>query len=336
VISSKGLALQVRRYRDEDEQDVVGLLAASLGGGPAGRRTIEFFRWKHLQNPFGRSLILVGETDGRIVGLRAFLRWRFQAADRIVEAVRAVDTATHPDYQGRGVFSRLTHEAIELVCEQADLVFNTPNEKSLPGYLKLGWEMVGRVPVAIRIQRPARMVWNLRSSSPRHPRPSVDALPAAEALDDLHGVGELLRDGDPAEGRLSTLRTIEYLRWRYGTASLLDYRAVRLAGGNGLAIFRVRPRGGLWEATVAELLTPGHDVSVGRKLLQRIARSASVDHLTCSFPPRSAALRAAHRAGYMRAPRGMTLVANPLRRGLTPDPSLLRSWALALGDLEVF
>lgn len=328
--------LAVRQYREEDEASVLDLLRASLGEGPAGARVPDFFRWKHLANPFGRSLMLLGEADGRIVGLRAFLRWRFVAGNRTVEAVRAVDTATHPSFQGRGVFSRLTRDAIEVLREEADLVFNTPNEKSLPGYLKLGWSVVGRVPVSFRVRRPGTFLWNLRDSAPHRPRPTVDASPVAEALADDDGVAELLQRIERPDDRLSTPRTIEYLRWRYGSAPLLDYRAVRLDVGEGLAIFRVRPRRGLWEATVTELLVSAGDVSAGRRLLRRVARAVAVDHLTCSFPRGSGASGAVRRAGYVRAPGGMTLVTNPLRGKATPDPTDLRSWALSLGDLEVF
>jgi GNAT superfamily N-acetyltransferase len=328
--------LLVRPYRDEDEAEVLDLLTASLGGGPAGRRPSEFFRWKHLANPFGRSLMLLGEVDGRVVGLRAFLRWRFVAGDRTVEAVRAVDTATHPEFQGRGVFSRLTGEAIEALRHEADLVFNTPNEKSLPGYLKLGWTVVGRVPVSIRVRRPGAFLWNLRARASRRLRPAIQAPSAAEALADTDGVGELLRHIEGPDDRLSTPRTIAYLRWRYGAAPLLDYRAVRLERGEGLAIFRVRPRSGLWEATVTELLVPARDVSAGQRLLRTVTRAAAVDHLTCSFPGRSVASRAARRAGYLRAPGGMKLITKPMRGEPAPDPTDLRSWALSLGDLEVF
>jgi GNAT superfamily N-acetyltransferase len=328
--------LIVRPYRDEDEAEVLDLLRASLGGGPAGRRTPEFFRWKHLANPFGRSLMLLGEADGRVVGLRAFLRWRFVARGRTIEAVRAVDTATHPEFRGRGVFYRLTQEAIEALREEADLIFNTPNEKSLPGYLKLGWTVVGRIPVSIRVRRPGAFLWNLRARALRRPLPAIEAPRAADALADTDGVEELLRRVERPDDRLSTPRTIAYLRWRYGTAPLLDYRAVRLEGGEGMAIFRVRSRGGLWEGTVTELLVPARDVSAGRRLLRTVTRAAAVDHLTCSFPRGSVGSRAARRAGYVRALGGKTLVANPLRGDAAPEPTDLRSWALSLGDLEVF
>ena len=136
---------------------MLDLLTTSLGGGPAGERPAAFFRWKHLDNPFGRSLMLVAESEGTIVGLRAFLRWEFHAAGVLVSAVRAVDTATHPRLRRRGLFSRMTGEALTALEGQSDLVFNTPNEKSLPGYLKLGWrEMGGGIPIWVRVRRPVR------------------------------------------------------------------------------------------------------------------------------------------------------------------------------------
>ena len=256
--------VDVRPYEDRDEEAVLRLLEASLGGGPAGSRPAAFFRWKHLENPFGRSYLLVAEAEDRIVGLRAFMRWRFAAGDRTLRAVRAVDTATHPEFQGKGVFSLLTRRALEDLRDQADLVFNTPNEKSLPGYLKMGWQVVGSIPIYVRVRRPARFVrhaWASRRAEAGAAIPrKVDATPAGEALD-ATAVEELLRAGEPFAG-ISTQRTIEYLRWRYGDAPLLDYRAAS-EPGRALAIFRVRPRGALVEATVSELIVRPGDVSGG-------------------------------------------------------------------------
>jgi len=119
---------------------------------------------------------------------------------------------------------------------------------------------------------------------------------------------------------------------------LLGYRAVTEERGGelaGLAIFRVRPRGGLWETTVAEVLAGG-DAATARRLLRRVAAAAPADHLTFRAPAGSAAARAATRGGFLPAPGGIALVANPLAAGLRPDPTRLGSWSLSLGDLEVF
>jgi GNAT superfamily N-acetyltransferase len=336
--TTSGLALTTRPYRDDDERSVLDLLRAALGEGPAGARSPRFFRWKHLHNPFGRSFMLVAEDDGRIVGLRAFLRWSFRIGGREVKAVRAVDTATHPDYQGRGVFSRLTLEALGKLRDQADLVFNTPNEKSLQGYLKMGWSIVGRVPVRVRVRRPLRFLRGLQTSRAldfqARSRPEHQSPRAEDVLGDGR-VSELVSSSEVGKKKLVTPRTLEYLRWRYGSASQLDYRAVVLEEGDrlrGMSIFRVRPRGALWEATVAEVIVPAGVRGAERRLLRAVARSAPVDHLTCHFRSGASALS----SGFLRAPGGITLVVNPLREGIQPDPTDLRSWAFSLGDLEVF
>jgi GNAT superfamily N-acetyltransferase len=343
--------VSVRTFAVEDLPRVLDLLDASLGGGPAGRRPPEMFRWKHLDSPFGPSYMLVAECDERLIGLRALMRWRFTAGGTTIRAARAVDTATHPDYQGRGVFSLLTKAALEAVAGEVELIFNTPNGKSGPGYLKMGWQEVGRVPVAVRVRRPVRLLSGLRARSELGPAPSAPAVPAARVLERGEEVARLLeRDASPepgpagpagrstGPGRLTTPRDLAYLRWRYGAAPLLGYRAVteeregRLAG---VAIFRVRPRGRLWEATISEVLAGG-DAHTASRLLRRVAREAKVDHLTFHAPAHSPLARAAARSGFLRSPAGITLVANPLRRDLRPDPTRLDAWALSLGDLEVF
>lgn len=327
----------IRPYRSEDEAAVLALLSRSLGGGPQGERTAEFFRWKHLDNPFGRSYLLVGEVDGELAGLRALMRWRFRAGDGTLRAVRAVDTATDPAHRGRGVFSALTLAALDALRDEVDFVFNTPNRASGAGYLKLGWRLVGRPHVGIQVRRPARFAAGVRSrgSASDEPPPPVQVETAAEALADGEAVAALVDAATEPEARLRTDRDPAFLRWRYAEAPGLDYRAVRLRGGEGLAIFRIRPRGSLWECAVADLIVPRGDRRGAAALLRRATRAARVDHATTLFPPRSAARRAAARAGFVRA-RGPLLTARPMRDGVIPDPTDLASWGVTLGDLEVF
>lgn len=336
-------SVAVRPFRQEDEGAVLELLRASLGGGPAGDRSPAFFRWKHRHNPFGSSLLLVGEADDRVVGLRAFMRWRFRAGPASVAAVRAVDTATHPDYQGRGIFSALTREAVASLRRDTDLVFNTPNQRSGPGYLKMGWREVARVPVRLRVRRPVRVLASARSirspSGPGGAAPPVSAPPAAVALEDEDRLSGLLEAARRPEPRLHTDWGVGSLRWRYATASGLDYRAVHDEEGGvlrGVAIFRVRPRGRLWEAAVADVIVADGDAAAAARLLSGVIHAAPVDHVACVAPSGSATHRAARRRGFLPAPTGPTLMVNALRDGPGPDPARWDSWALSLGDLEVF
>ena len=103
-------------------------------------------------------------------------------------------------------------------------------------------------------------------------------------------------------------------------------------GLRGLAIFRVRERKSLTEATVAELIAAPGDSQGHRALLKLVARSARVDHLATHF---SSAIGQGPPLGWVPAPGGVTLVVNKLRE-VAPSPDLAASWALSLGDIEVF
>src|SRR3954452_914772 len=126
--------LTVRPASVAARPSVLALLRASLGW-ECDDRDADFFSWKHEQNPFGLSPAWVAvDGDGRLLGFRAFLRWEFTQGSAVLRAARAVDTATRPDVQRRGIFSRLTTTAIEgLLRDEVAFVFNTPNRQSLPG-----------------------------------------------------------------------------------------------------------------------------------------------------------------------------------------------------------
>ena len=123
-----------------DTDEIVRLLRTSL----SDNHTKEFFTWKHYNNPFGKSYGLLACDGNRIVGVRMFMRWVFTKGDEQLRAIRPVDTITHPDYRGRGIFKKLTLKGLEDCKDEYDLIFNTPNENSLPGYLKMGWHRYNR------------------------------------------------------------------------------------------------------------------------------------------------------------------------------------------------
>jgi GNAT superfamily N-acetyltransferase len=73
------------------------------------------------------------------------------------------DTATHPDYQGRGIFTRLRTSSLETLRERGVAhVCNTPHEQTLPGHLKMGWQQVGKLPVGERFRSPTSAASALR------------------------------------------------------------------------------------------------------------------------------------------------------------------------------
>jgi hypothetical protein len=124
-------------YKTDVEQ-AVALLQTSL----ENESSKESFQWKHVDNPFGKSYGLTAWDGAKIVGLRLFMFWEFTNGTRVIKALRPVDTVTHPDYRGQGIFKKLTFQGLEDSEAENDLIFNTPNDNSLPGYLKMGWSKI--------------------------------------------------------------------------------------------------------------------------------------------------------------------------------------------------
>jgi hypothetical protein len=338
-------SLTIRALCDDDEPAVLALLETALAGGPTGARTSDFLTWKHFANPFGRSIGLVAEEAGRLAGVRLVMRWQFQLGDRIVTAGRMVDTATHPDYRGRGIFRDLTLAAIDIARDDTALLFNTPNSSSKPGYLKMGWQEVGTIATSVRPVRLGRMLVGGRAAMRRHeaadrPLPMPDLPSVSDALTHERSAVDALLAGrhrDPS--RLQTRGGLDYLRWRYAGVPGLDYRAVPVHRSGrlvGLGIGRLRRRGGLTEFTLSEVIHASADRAAAIAILRGAARCSGADHVATHVAAGTPTSQALLPGGYLTTRRvGLTLTTRPL--GPLPldvtDPGC---WALTLGDVEVF
>jgi GNAT superfamily N-acetyltransferase len=329
-VSGASDPIEIRSARADDRSAILRLLASSLNWVP-NELFDRFFAWKHEANPFGTSPAWVAIAGDRLVGFRTFVCWEFDHPDgRVRTAVRAVDTATDPDFRGMRIFQRLTLHSIEELRRTAtDFVFNTPNDKSRPGYLKMGWRDVGRLPAAARPSSPFALARMLRSRVPadRWSRPSTAGVPAVDLLNSCDI--ERLLSSIPSAAGLRTRRTAEYLRWRYGFAPLA-YRAVALEDDpmKGVAVFRVRTRGIASEAALCEVLVPRGNEHAARALERTVARTSNADYVIRLGAPSLA-------SGYAPVPgMGPKLTWRGIADGAVAPG--LAAWQLQLGDIELF
>ncbi len=205
----------IREATELDIPKILEVLKASLGE-TSSKKTEAVWRYKHMDNPFGKSLVLVAVENDKIIGVRALMRWNWQLGNQIFSAYRAVDTATHPEHQGKGVFKKLTLRAIEIAKEQSDhFIFNTPNTQSLPGYLKMGWEEVDKLKIRAKLASPLNWVGNKRERLCEINNNSSDV-----QITKLISKYNDLKSG---ENKLFTLKSPEYLSWRYENNPLQEY-----------------------------------------------------------------------------------------------------------------
>jgi GNAT superfamily N-acetyltransferase len=311
--------MEIRPARPEDVPAILDVLGAALGETALLKRTPEQWAWKHEHNPFGRSTVLIAWIAGRIAGVRAFMRWDLLSpTGHVVRCVRPVDTATHPDFERRGVFKALTMEAVDLARNDGiDLIFNTPNPRSGAGYMTMGWQEVGAIGVLVR------------------PRFGASVPTDAGGIPDLDEVAPGAIEFRPIGGQdrqprgLRTPRTEDYQIWRFGSHPTVRYGTV--PDGGGAAILRVGVRNGRTELVLSDLL-----FGAGRRAVSK-AGAANRGAYLAGFFSKGSPERAAAIQGRMFPVPGiktLQLVANPLTE-LDTDPFDLASWDIATSDLEL-
>ena len=336
--------LRVRSATPADLPAILDLVSRSLGEGfvpsdPA------FWSWKHARSPFGPSPCLLAEADGELVGLRVFMRWSWCYGGKVVSAVRAVDTATHPSWRGRGIFSRLTLALVKQMKEEGTaFVFNTPNEQSRPGYLKMGWTSLGRVSLWVAPLRPVRLARALVSRTGggnQLPGVTRPGLASVAQLLDQQGLGALLEQLPDADQRLTTAPTLSYLRWRYCDVPGFSYHAAwAFLGREGAAaVFRLKQRNGLNELRLCELVVGRSPLSrrLGHELCRGLLTEAGADYSVAVAAGGTPEQQVLLRSGFIPAPRvGPVFTIRPLCPNGGPDPLRRPSWRLSIGSLELF
>jgi GNAT superfamily N-acetyltransferase len=307
----------IREAGSGDIAQILEVCSAALGwSDPEWDR--QLFLWKHNQNAFGPSLVLVAEDASGILAVRPLMQWRFRCHEGSIRAARAVDTATRPDAQGRGLFRKLTEYGLErLRAQGVSFIFNTPNAKSRPGYLKLGWHEAGRVDFGIRVSSPMALA-RIARSRVAATKPSVETPDLG--MDPETFLGTLPVITERTGRRWRTDHDLQTLLWRYAQGPV-TYRALPMSGTAG-AIVRVRERGQARELLVAEQIGQV-DEETERSVLQSAMRQSDAHHLIGAAT--TAGTVATNRVGPNLTMREVSV--------FSPEAS---DMAWAPGDIELF
>jgi N-acetylglutamate synthase-like GNAT family acetyltransferase len=311
--------MNLRKATETDIAAIIDLLKISLGESLIPKSE-DLWNWKHVYNPFGKSPVLIAEENEEIIGVRAFLRWNYAQNGKIIRTCRAVDTATHPKYQGKGIFSKLTLALLEeLQQEGVQAVFNTPNTQSTPGYLKMGWEKWGNLPLKLKFHLG-------KTKSKQGP------------LSDWHAVEGLitsLEAENQSDSKLITHLSPGYLNWRYRDSPLFPYHY--LSDGNSyLLIYRIKEGKMGREFRICDFFTTAAFSKLQEKAFKKAlngqiqasgARFSSFSGL--SYPSQNSL-----DMGFLPILKiGPLVTLRKIQEDFIP---LNQPWHWSLGDLEVF
>ncbi|MFP8952574.1 GNAT family N-acetyltransferase [Natrialbaceae archaeon A-arb3/5] len=164
----------IRPYEPGDREDFLELYDQVLGD-----RDHEWFRWKYEDNPYVDHVpMIVATYEGTVVGTKPCFALEVRIGSETRLGLQPADVMVHSDHRRRGLYSRTTEYLKDHYRDREPaLFFNFPNEATLSGSLKHGWQIVETVPTYYRVQRPDAMVDDESRLSPfsRLARPAAGA-----------------------------------------------------------------------------------------------------------------------------------------------------------------
>jgi GNAT superfamily N-acetyltransferase len=109
-----------------------------------GKFTPRYLAWLYVENPDGRAVGYDAWDGERLAAHYVCIPARAWVEGAEVPVLLSLNTATHPDYQGKGLFTRLAAMTFEAGASQGfDGVYGVANANSTPGFVrKLGFQLV--------------------------------------------------------------------------------------------------------------------------------------------------------------------------------------------------
>jgi hypothetical protein len=320
-----------RAYQPGDETAILDLFTRCFHTA----RTLEHFRWKYLQNPYGNAHIsLTFDGDGALVGQYCGYLVPFVEGGRDLLAHQIGDTMTDPAVRhvGRGptsILGRTAAHFYETFCE-GQIAFN------------YGYNVGNIQRFSIRFLRSDRVepvsFWRRQMPIQRIARAGrwVRGYQLELVLDAGEEFDRFYRRVLPWYPFL-VRRDARYLRWRYlecpepGAFIVAIRKWRRLVGWSA---FRVRDRRMLW----GDVLIDPHHLPAMDVLLRHVVPSYPVDWVEAWFAPRPEWLsRALERVGFASAAEPQELAVMCVPFTLSDATQRMReSLYTTLGDSDLF
>ena len=111
----------------------------------------DYLDWLYRCNPDGEVVGFDAKDGDRLAAHYVCIPGRAQVGDEEVRVLLSLNTATDPDYQGQGLFTKLAELTYAAgVAQEYDSVYGVANANSTPGFIrKLKFQLVG--PLSARV-----------------------------------------------------------------------------------------------------------------------------------------------------------------------------------------
>ena len=349
----------IRPYRDGDETRILKLRQVVFGDLDPVRLKESTWQWQFQNNPAGKAICYVAESNKKIAGQYVTIPTRFSIHGKETLLAFSCDTMIHPDYRRQGMFSALARKTYDFLASDRNihLVWGFPNDKSQPGFtLKLDWRMLSIIPLMVMPLKPMAMVYRsfpVLNKLMKPPR--IERKPDPDFVFSGHLLGLNIGTISSFDNEFDTLwqhnrsmapvvqiRDSAYLQWRYLSVPEFGYRpfAIRRHGTLvGYVVMRMMAINGRRFGVLVDLfpfpMKPDSALQAIFSFAKQYTRHHGGDFLTCLLPRKRMGIL--KNAGFRRVPE----IINPktwrlgYRWAENNLPGKPDDWHVTYGDTDV-
>ncbi len=117
--------------------------------------SLSYFQWLYRDNPAGHAVGFDAYDKEKLVAHYVCVPSPMILHSRKAKSILSLNTATHPDYQGKGLFTKLATMTYDYAATlQFDFIYGVSNANSTSGFVrKLGFQLVAPIEARIGIGR---------------------------------------------------------------------------------------------------------------------------------------------------------------------------------------
>lgn len=348
-------------FSDSDFQRLIQLTENTYPGQDISKPA--YLDWEYLQNPDGKAILFVAEKLSELYSQYIILPRKYFANSEVLNGSLSVNTLTHPDARGQGLFPKLAELTYEKASRQ-DIQFTVgfPNPVSSPVFRsKLKFSTLGYLPFYVKILKPLNVLkkyfskGNLKRgeeqkiefpNSENRDGFTIDLFDPEKDASDFEKFHQKFLKGK----KYCTLRDLAYIKWRYQDIPLRNYRMHKITKDgliNAIIVFRITEFFGLKTASIMELIKygePESEKSAGILLswLSGQARIHHLDLIMMAFQDCSTGKITPSKHGFLPVPvrflpQSLEFILRiHLEKGNIRGILDFKNWYLSLGDLDTF
>lgn len=237
-------SFSIRPYQPGDANAVRCVLEATYGEKATPQSV---YNWWSFGCPAAYSGFMVAEAAGKIVGVQPMEIFPYNDGNKTLKGAVLTGVAVHPEFRRWGIFTALV-KACESAAwtHEAAFVTTMPNERSKPGFLKLGYTDLGQRQLLVRPVQPAAMgaevvpfLGNFAGTiagcvqAVLKPFPTVGDFSFREASTAHPEISSLVPVYEALYPGVRMCRTPEWWQWRYLDAPTRKYRLIEASAANG-------------------------------------------------------------------------------------------------------